>query len=626
MRNFFEHQAAAQRRSRWLLVGMPLAVFGMGALLFAFLWLMRGMTLSYLRVVTTPDAQLWTKLFWSCVLGTAALVAVASLWRMLSLRAGGVRVAELLGGRLVSGQPRDALDRRLLNVVEEMAIAAGAPVPQVFVLDSEPGINALAAGWELHDAIIAVTRGCLEKLTRAELQGVIGHEFSHVLHGDMRLNLRLMGTVFGVLFIALVGRQMMRAADLSRRNGAPVLLLGLAVVGVGGVGALFANLIKAAVTRQREFLADASAVQFTRDPAGISSALKKIGGHDQGATVSGTHAEEASHFFFGDIRQRVFSHSPFATHPPLAERIRRLDPSFRGDFPRLGAGIAEPESLAEIGAMSLDAPGTRSAPPPAALVVRLVGTANAAAMKASRAWLEQIALPLRTAAQSPYSASALVYAALLSDERVVREAQERSIEALSGAELRVETQRLAPLLQSISRADRLLLADLASPALQALVLRQRSVFSRTVQALTQADAALSIFEYVLGNMLSNQASEQRVQRRQRTLASAPREVELVVSLLVHAGDMDGNGAASAFAQAALRLRGLPIALLPSSPRLLSGLGPALTELRTLRPADSAQLVDACSHAILADQRATDDELTLLRAVCLALGVPVSLLG
>jgi Zn-dependent protease with chaperone function len=621
MRNFFEHQAAAQRRSRWLLVGMPLAVLGMGALLFALLRLMRGMTPSYRRVVTTADP----KLFWTCVLGTAAFVAIASLWRVFSLRAGGASVAELLGGRLVSGQPRDALDRRLLNVVEEMAIAAGAPVPQVFVLDTEPGINALAAGWELHDAAIAVTRGCLEKLTRAELQGVIGHEFSHVLHGDMRLNLRLMGTVFGILFVALVGRQVMRAADLSRRNGAPILLLGLAVVGVGSVGALFANLIKAAVTRQREFLADASAVQFTRDPSSIASALKKIGGHDQGARVNGSNAEEASHFFFGDIRQRVFSHSPFATHPPLAERIRRLDPSFRGEFPRLAAGIAEPEP-AELGAMGFNAPGTPSAPPPAALVVRLVGTANAAAMKASRAWLERIALPLQTAAQSPYSASALVYAALLSDDPAVRDVQERSIETLSGPELRVETQRLAPLLESVSRADRLLLADLASPALQALVERQRSAFSRTVQALTQADSAISIFEYVLGNMLSDHASERRVQRRQRALATAPREVELVVSLLVHAGDLDGSGAATAFGQAAVRLRGLPIALLPSSARLLSGLGPALSELRSLRPADSAQLVDACSHAILSDQRATDDELTLLRAVCLALGVPVPLLG
>jgi hypothetical protein len=341
--------------------------------------------------------------------------------------------------------------------------------------------------------------------------------------------------------------------------------------------------------------------------------------------VSGSNAEEASHFFFGDIRQRLFSHGPFATHPPLAERIRRLDPSFRGEFPRLAAGIAEPETLAELGAMGFDTPGPRSAPPPAALVVRLVGTANAVAMKASRAWLERIALPLRAAAQSPYSASALVYAALLSDDPAVREAQERSIETLSGPELRVETQRLAPLLQSVSRPDRLLLADLASPALQALVERQRSVFSRTVQTLMQADAAMSIFEYVLGNMLSDQASKHRVQRR-RTLATATREVELVVSLLVHAGDMDGSGAATAFGQAAVRLRGLPIALLPSSTRLLSGLGPALAELRTLRPADSAQLVDACSHAILSDQRATDDELTLLRAVCLALGVPVPLLG
>jgi Zn-dependent protease with chaperone function/uncharacterized tellurite resistance protein B-like protein len=644
MKNFFEHQAEAQRRTHWLLLGMAGAVFGMGALLFVLLWLLLHATLS--SSATTDSPQLESQLFWSCVLGTGAVVVMASLWRTVSLRTGGAGIAEMLGGRLISGQPRDALERRLLNVVEEMSIAAGAPVPRVFVLDAEPGINALAAGWQLHDATIAVTHGCLEKLTRAELQGVIGHELSHVLHGDMRLNVRLMGTVFGILFISLLGRHTMRAANLSRRHGAPVLVLGLGMVGVGALGALCANLIKAAVSRQREFLADASAVQFTRDPSSIASALKKIGGHAAGARLNSRNAEEASHFFFGDIQRHVLRSSPLATHPPLVERIRRLDPSFTGTFPELrdpdvqaelepvsGSMMAEAaassmQPRASIGtAASVGVSATsRNPSPPAALVLRLVGTANITAIKASQAWLEQIPLPLREAAQNPYSACALLYAALLSDDAAVRQRQALSIETLSSTELRQETERLAPLVQPMARADRLLLTDLSSPALQSLAAGQRAAFSRTVQALVDADATVSIFEYVVANLLVEQTRARATQARAQRLTSWPREVELLVSLLAHAGDLDGNGAASAFAQAALRLRGLAISLLPSSARLVSGLGPALDALRSLHPTDSAQLIDACAQAVLADQRATDAELTLLRAVCLSLGVPIPLLG
>ena len=656
MRNFFEHQADARRRSRWLLVSMAFAVFGMGGLLFVLCWLVRRLTLSYLRLGALPVPQLSSSFFWSCVLGTAAVVSVASSWRTISLRAGGAPVVEMLGGRLISGQARDALERRLLNVVEEMAIAAGAPVPQVFVMDREPGINALAAGWELHDATIAVTRGCLEKLSRSELQGVIGHEFSHVLHGDMRLNVRLMGTVFGILFISLLGQHVLRAGNVSRRHGTPVLLLALGLMGIGSLGALFANLIKAAVSRQREFLADACAVQFTRDPSGIVGALKKIGGHAWGARFANGNAEEASHFFFGAIQTHVPRMSAFATHPPLIERIRRLEPSFDGEFPPLAPQNTElspepepaPAEAEALGrqftrsissddladsrpadgplARGVDATHAPNPTPPAALILRLVGTANLTAIKASQAWLERIPESARSAAQSPYSACALVYAALLGDDPGLRQRQEQTIEQLSGAALRGETQRLLPLVQSIARADRLLLVDLASPALQALVPTQRSSFSRTVQALADADSVVSIFEYVLGNLLAEQSRDRPAQRRTQALATRTREVELLVSLLAHAGDLDGSGAAAAFAQAALRLRGLAISLLPSSARLLSGLGPALDELRRLRPSDSAQLIDACSHAVLADQRATDVELTLLRAVCLSLGAPVPLLG
>jgi Zn-dependent protease with chaperone function len=627
MRNFFEHQADAQRRTRWLLAGMPLAILGMGSSLFALLWLLRYGLQARLRVVDTPDAQLWREIFLSCVLGTAAFVTCASLWRVISLRGGGARVAELLGGRLISGQPRDALERRLLNVVEELAIAAGVPVPQVFVLDGEQGINALAAGWELKDAAIAVTRSSLEKLTRGELQGVIGHEFSHILHGDMRLNLRLTGTVFGILCMALLGQRLIRATDVSRKNGSTLLLFGLGIYAIGSVGALFGNLLKAAVSRQREFLADASAVQFTRDPSGIAGALKKIGGYVRGAGVRSAGADELSHFFFADIHGRSPSSSWFATHPSLHERILRLDPDFAGQFAQLTGEIADPPAASELVSRLADPTATpASLPPSAADVVSSLGSADESAIEASRAWLVRVPAQLRAAAESPYSACALMYALVLADDATLRRSQEQTIEARSSAQLRAETCRLAPLLANCSRAERLALAALAAPALRRLVAGQNAAFLQTLRALTEADASVSVFEYVLADMLSARAAQPALQRRLRTLGSAQRELELLLSLIAHAGDFHGSDAASAFARGAARLPGLELRLLPASPRLLSALGPALRELRTLRPSASGQLVDACAHVALADRRVSDDELTLLGSVCMSLNVPFPRLG
>ena len=253
----------------------------------------------------------------------------------------------MVGGRLVDPQTADPAERRLLNVVEEMSLASGVPVPPVYVLDNEPSINAFAAGYQPNQAVVAVSRGCLEYLTRDELQGVLGHEFSHVLNGDMRLNLRLIGIVYGILALSIVGYYVMRSAGwcgfLARTrtsrgdNGAAIFLIGLALCILGYLGVLLGNIIKAAISRQREFLADASSVQFTRNPAGLAGALKKIGGLTDGSRIRDAHAHEISHMFFGDaFAGSIFN--LFATHPPLEERIRLLDPSFAGGYPADGAG------------------------------------------------------------------------------------------------------------------------------------------------------------------------------------------------------------------------------------------------------------------------------------------------
>jgi len=324
--NFFEHQEHARKSTRWLLflfVIAVLAIIGIADLFF-------------LLVFSIIEAEHYASIHEvpaSFHMGIAVLVvfvvACASLYRLFSLRAGGRQVAEEMGARLIVSSTTDADEKRLMNVVEEMAIASGFPVPQVYVLD-DSSINAFAAGHTAHDAIVAVTKGTLEALNREELQGVIAHEFSHILNGDMRLNLRLIGVLFGILFIGLVGRKVIRVT-LEAEEGIKVLPFGLGLVGIGYGGLFFGNLIKAMISRQREYLADASAVQFTRNPLGIGNALKKIGGSVFGTHIRNSQAEEYSHLYFMEGVEPPFL-GMMNTHPPLADRIRRVEPHWDGRF------------------------------------------------------------------------------------------------------------------------------------------------------------------------------------------------------------------------------------------------------------------------------------------------------
>ncbi|MGD8323007.1 MAG: M48 family metallopeptidase, partial [Gammaproteobacteria bacterium] len=338
--DFFARQEQSRRTTRYLVLLFALAFLSVAlataivvAALFQFLPAFDQPLLS----TTIGDGTRSVLIPFLATIGIVLLLMViASAGRSATLSRGGASVARMLGGTEIHGDSKDPLHRRLVNVVEEMSIAAGVPVPDIFVLESESGINAFAAGLEHSDAAVAVTRGALERLNRAELQGVIAHEFSHILNGDMRINQRLIGFSFGILVLALAGRWMLRSMRFTRRSrsdkGSIALILGIALAVIGSIGVFFSRLIKAAVSRQREMLADASAVQFTREPDGLAGALKKIGGYSSDFTAA--EAEEVAHMLFGR-GSRAFR-GWFATHPPILDRIRALDPSFtEDDFVRL---------------------------------------------------------------------------------------------------------------------------------------------------------------------------------------------------------------------------------------------------------------------------------------------------
>jgi hypothetical protein len=486
---------------------------------------------------------------------------------------------------------------------------------------------------------------------------VIAHEFSHILHGDARLNLRLMGTVFGMLSVALLGKQLLRAGGAGRKNGAVLALAGGLIAAVGYVGAFFGKVIKAAVSRQREYLADAAAVQFTRDSEGIASALKKIGGHGFGARLISAHAEEASHFFFGPISDDFLSLDWFATHPPLEDRIRLLDPTWNGRFMITADGIAEPiaahasmrafasqaplaanDVVLGLAAVAGDAP-VRATPairdrissskPPlrAADVVTHVGTAGgaeASALDSARTWLAERDPQLMAATESSFSACALVFALLLADEPSLRARQRQDVAGIAGPALLKETERLSHLVIYCDRADRLALCALAAPALRDLSREHAATLHQTAAALIAADGGTSLFENLLGYLLGlhHRPGDRSIVRRRLRLHATESEAQLVLSALVHAGAAFQDSAASAFRAASERLPDATLTLLAASPRLLSGLAPALDTLRALRPRDAARFVDACAHAVLADSRVTDEEVTMLRAVCVALDAPL----
>ena len=340
--DFFARQDHARRQTVRLVVLFAISVAVIIAAVYAIALLVtQGGGNAHGRHPAAP-INLWDPpLLLAVALGTIVVVAVGSLYKVSELASGGEVVAHMMGGRLVDPQTTDPAERRLLNLVEEMSLASGVPVLPVYVMDNEPSINAFAAGFRPADAVVAVSRGCLQHLTREELQGVLGHEFSHVLNGDMRLNLRLIGIVYGILVLSTIGYFVMRSAgwagssrdsdDRRGDNRAAMFFIGLALFILGYLGVLLGNIIKAAISRQREFLADASSVQFTRNPAGLAGALKKIGGLAEGSRIKDPHASEISHMFFGDaFAGSIFN--LFATHPPLDERIRLLDPNFDGNY------------------------------------------------------------------------------------------------------------------------------------------------------------------------------------------------------------------------------------------------------------------------------------------------------
>jgi Zn-dependent protease with chaperone function len=505
--DFFEAQDSARSRTRTLVVLFVAAVLAIIGAIYAVVHIFLG---------PGPAGPIDPVLLLVVAAATTALVGAGSTVRTLQLRQGGGRVAELLGGRRVRPDTADEKERRLLNVVEEMAIASGMPVPAVYVMDHEAGHQRVRRRLHLDDAAVGVTRGTLEQLSRDELQGVIAHEFSHILNGDMRINIRLMGILFGILLLAVVGRGLLhsgaRAGGRSSRRGggggAQVAILGLALVLVGYIGVFFGRLIQAAVSRQREYLADAAAVQFTRNPQGISGALRKIGEASAGSRIADHHAQEAGHFFFANGIGSSFT-SLLATHPPLADRIRRVDPAAGAaqSAPAQAGPTERPRRRRHSPAPARPARAAAAAAAPAAVagaaLMASVGAPQPEHVAYATRLLQQLPATLQTAAHDPESAVALLCALLL-QEGAAGERQRQLMAEHGGDALSSRRRRSCRTSVQWVNAARLPLLDLLLPALRELPAGRQQAVAATAHALVEADERVDVFEFALLHVLGRQ--------------------------------------------------------------------------------------------------------------------------
>lgn len=566
--------------------------------------------------------------------GVVLVVTAGSLYKIVSLRGGGRVVAESLGGRRVSQDSDDPLQRKVLNVVEEMAIASGTPVPPVYVLEREPGINAFAAGFSPADAVIGVTRGCIEQLSRDQLQGVIAHEFSHILNGDMRLNLHLTGVLHGILLIGLIGYFVLRSAFStgSRRGGSrssggiPLLALGAGLAVIGYIGTFFGNLIKASVSRQREFLADASAVQFTRNPAGIAGALKRIGGFAAGSRLESPLAPQMSHAYFSAGVETLFS-ALFATHPPLAERIRRIEPRWRGEFD--GAGTPAP-NLAPRPAGAAALAGGGSASPAAAVTAAAIGDIGQPRQKHldyAESLIDELPAAVRWAAREPYGARAVIYALVLDSDREVLQRQLALLDARADIGIHDQSKLLLPQIRGLERKYRLILVDMAMPAMRQLSGGQYERFKENLRELIRMDRKVTLFEWSLQKIVVHNLDAEFLERRSPraaygAAAELREECALVFSVLAYAQRAGSGSAARAFAAARAELGIEGIEPVERRGIKLDALDRAMERLARLKPLAKPPLLKACAAGILANGDVSPKELELLRAFSSILGCPM----
>lgn len=661
--DFFENQDKARGKTKLLVFYFCLAIVMMIVVIYAVVAIALN---SGAKDYETMDTLTWLhpEVLAIVSVGVIVVVGMASLFKVSELKGGGEKVAQMLGGRLISPNTADPHERVVMNVVEEMALASGTPVPPVYVMDDEPGINAFAAGYSSNDAVIGVNRGTIETLNRAELQGVIAHEFSHILNGDMRLNIKLIGWLFGIQVLAIIGYYMFRMAALSGGGrsrggkngnaGLALIAIGVVVMIVGFLGQWCARMIQAAISRQREYLADASAVQFTRDPNTIGGALKMIGGYSAGTRLKVPTASQASHMFFAEGVTMNFG--GMATHPPLTDRIKKIDPQFDGNYeeylhhryqkpvksePRQKPAQKDPAEMlgglpipglggggfGPLGEITQSMPGAEMALSPAAMIAG-VGMLDDDHVQHSQEMMQQIPQGVMSAIHDPFSARCVVYCLLLDDDEAIRNKQFATIQQAEGQATVDETNRLIPVVAQLPQSQRLPCLEIVQSTLTQISVEQYKRFGYSVIELVRADQKIDLFEFILQHLLLTHLDRRfgfrpPTQVKYHQIQQIKAEVELILSILVYVGHDDQSETENAFWQAAQAIgANIPFELLDKSQCNFHLLDKALEKANEAAPDVKKQILHAAATAVAADGKITVEEAELFRALAESMECPV----
>ncbi|HCE1574551.1 TPA: M48 family metallopeptidase [Vibrio parahaemolyticus] len=608
--DFFHHQDTARQRTGLLVMLFTLAVLAITGLV--------SVISIGIYFYFTGEPFTTQSIISYCLLsfvGVLLVVSISSFIRLSELNANGGRgVAESIGGKLISTDTSNAKHRQLLNVVEEMSIASGIPVPPVYVMTEEHGINAFAAGMSIDDAVIGVTQGALDAFSRDELQGVIAHEFSHILNGDMRLNTRLIGALFGITCIAHFGhlildnsnstRHVSRSSSDSNKGFAVIILIAIVCLVLGWLGTLFGNMIKAAISRQREFLADASAVQFTRNDQGIAGALKKIGSNVQGSTLNTKASDEMSHMMFGQSKLSGFS-SLFATHPPLDERIRRIEPNWDGIYAQHSHAQSTAFDNEQVSGFAVGggSPASQSASPSEQL------------SETGQQLISQLPPELVDIAREPYSARFIAFALIFDGSDIQREMIKSYVPLASQSTL------LPWLDYDLPLHLRFPLLELALPALKSLSEAQKISLCKVLRELSETDNQYSLAEWCVINLLEKQllASFGFI-KQHKTLKQLEESVFWLLRELAWVSHSQADKAQRAY-HCALAHLGFPEVKLEPANSNWHLSRAALELLLQLKPKDRRMFVKACRLAIESDGEITVAEGEIYRVIACFLEVP-----
>ncbi|MCG8672198.1 MAG: M48 family metallopeptidase [Pseudomonadales bacterium] len=672
---FYEHQHRARRKTgllfSYFIIAVILIVVSVNAVVFLTLFM------SDANNAITPAMWIRSPLCWGIAAITLSVIVGGSVYRHGQIRGGGDSIAIMAGGRLVLPETTDPLEKRLLNIAEEMAIASGTHIPRVYLLEDEPGINAFVAGYNANNTILAVTKGALETLTRDELQGVIGHEYSHVLNSDTRINLNLISILAGILLIGQIGESLMRSASYSRlasrrnNNSGGQFAIGIAFMAIGYIGLFFGRLIKAAISRQREFLADASAVQFTRNPFGIGGALYKIGASQSGSLLTSKHAEDMSHMCFGETLKVSLS-GMLATHPPIEHRLKAIDPSLptrmksrfnQGDLTLADGTTAftgQPLMTATVTASGVSQASGFSATASAApsheanilkvdvennnaepvanesfainsqTLKKSVGTLTPTHVQEAHDLFEQIPVSLLDIAHQSKVAASVIYGLILTTMSTHGKPAIKLVKEHQGENVADRTVAVYQTLRKTTPAIRLPLLEVAIASLETIEEEKRIEVLWLTHELIQLDNKFMLYEFIYLSLvekyLAPRNTTDQPKRQIKSYEKVENAIAVLMAAIVLASEAQPEAQQTIFTQAMSGFSKNNFNQLLVRPPGIETLSDALKLLARLSPLLKQPLVDACVDSILHDEQITPNEANLLRAICERLDCPMPIIA